>query len=344
MSVKKCDYEIIFGTPQTNYDKTYEYTRYNTKITFFVNENGSKIFFNRKKDSIEKFQTGTFFKEPIRRLYLINTLRYSKILSHQLCTVKIDNKEYQNIKNPITTIFPTENLSSVPSALANDKMITDLIEHFTLDNTKMTVLNNYLLALGYQNSPSEQFMHFWMAFNGMYGKLKREILRQKRLSTRTYVSENAELKNWRTCFDYDVPDCLFKSQNGWNEINKSNAHDIFKEIINLDEIQEISNVSQFNDSEIQHEISNLLVDKYEEITSISNSFGYLILRMAYYARCDLFHGSKKIHLFSVDTYSRNKVYSFLNVIFKDYLAKQFLDIFINNVLPDKVTSKLEQFI
>lgn len=334
---KKYLYQIIFGELQQNYQKKYTYNYYGSQINIEISQGYGRIsFFKHKKEKQEKFLKGYFFTESIKRLFFVHLLNYSALLENKTCTVCIDATTLSDITVPIVSIFHNNDFFKIPDSLKSDQLINELIQDFTQNNAKIVSINNYLIALNYINSPVEQFMHLWMAFNGLYGYFKNKV--QTQLRRTDYVSENKELKWWGIGFNLLLPDTLFSQD---RDFHVRNANEIIEKITEASDFADIYNLNTFYNSSINQIIITEVQNRYS--VNMDNGFAYILLKIAYYKRCDLFHGAKKIILFSSKPQSRHKLYNFLNELLIDYISQIFVQVFDDSNLRAVIRRNQNKF-
>lgn len=330
-NVKDYSYKIILGDEQASYSKNYHYKYYSSDVTLEISKNYGRISFNRhNKEKTEKFVKGYFFNESIKRLLFVHLLNFDSLLENKTCKISIDGTEYTDIPVQIVSIFSGKNFEKIPSSLKSDELIKDLIQNFTQNNIKMIVLNNYLLALSYKDSPVEQFMHLWMAFNGLYGYFKTKV--QEHFHRTGYVSENKELKWWGIGFNLELPDNLFSNE---RDLHVRYAKEIIESICELSDFETVNSLESLRTSSVNQRIIDEINLKYG--STINNSFSYVLLKIAYFKRCDLFHGAKKIILFTSKPQRRYKLFRFLNSLLIEYIAHEFNNVFDVTLLNETIT-------
>lgn len=335
--MKKYLYQIIFGKTQHDYQKKFLYNYYGSQITIEISQGYGKIsFYKHKKEKQAKFLKGYFFTESIKRLLFVHLLNYSALLENKTCTVCIEETTLPDITVPVVSIFPNNDFFTIPDSLKSDQLINELIQDFTQNNAKIVSINNYLLALNYLNSPIEQFMHLWMAFNGLYGYFKNKI--QSQLQRTGHVSENKELKWWGIGFNLLLPDNLFSQD---RDYHVRNAKEILDKITEASDFNDIHNLNTLHNSSINQLIITEVQNRYN--VTIDNGFAYILLKIAYYKRCDLFHGTKKIILFSSKPQTRHKLYKFLNDLLIDYISQIFVQVFDDSNLLSIIRTKQNSF-
>ena len=334
---KKYLYKIIFGELQQDYQKKYTYNYYSSQIDIEVSQGYGRIsFYKHKKEKEEKFLRGYFFSESIKRLFFVYLLNYSSLLEYETCTVYIDETIFPEVIVPVASLFQNNEFTQIPDTFKSDQLINELIQDFTQNNAKIVSINNYLLALSYSNSPIEQFMHLWMSFNGLYGFFKNKI--QSQLRRTGYVSENKELKWWGIGFNLLLQDNLFSQD---RDLHVRNAKEIIDIITEATDFEDIHNLNTLYNSSVNQIIITEVHSRYG--VTIDNGFAYILLKIAYYKRCDLFHGAKKIILFSSKPQSRHKLYKFLNELLIDYISQIFVQAFDDSNLHTIIARKQNSF-
>lgn len=312
MSNKKRDYVIIindFKTDQNNKELKYLYKK--TAITFFYSKNVCKILFKKSgTETIDTFCDKNYFLNVIQRFTLLNFFLTGDILKINKIKIKINQEEKEINNYPIITLLENK-IQSIPNVFSDKNFINLFFENYSKNDSRISSVFNYLIALSY-NSPIEKFIHLWMAFNGIYGYISTVIRNKLNKQVR---KEYKQLNIFMTIENLG-PIYDFSKTNVLSECRK---------------ILATSNITTFTKEDFEKsDLNKQLIEKLNSVVGgnqFETYFGLLLTQNIYKTRCSLFHGTKKVNLFSSELRDENKLIKLYNSILEDYLVNKYLDFF-----------------
>ena len=312
---KKKDYEykIVINKEPVHIKNKYKYHYYSSTIEISISKECGIIHFTRTtKNKLEDFTKGKFFTESMKRFVFVYLVNYNSFINIKNCLITINDKigTVPYYYNPVFNINPS---SKIPESLTSQSVIEPVLANYNTSNTTLSSINNFILAINSKYSV-ERFMHLWMAFNGLYGYLSSKIKNQCNITRRT--GEKDALNWWGICNNLE-PSQIFRT-NISKQIHQKNSNEIKAILCSFLEKNSISTISQLEQSYINTQLIEKLKKLYKR-SDLKSCFGFLLLKCAYFTRCDVFHGSKKLMLFSDLKNGRYVFIDFLSNLLIDYL-------------------------
>ncbi|MCM1133727.1 MAG: hypothetical protein NC340_09685 [Ruminococcus flavefaciens] len=287
----------------------------------------------------------------VRSAFLIHMIRYSGHIKIKTLTAKIDGEEKElfNRKNgnklfPIFSLINSD-ISEFPYQWKDDYRIADQILKRRI--SKFNSFDSSLYALLYAKSKdfeTERLMYLWMSMNGlynhfatMYNTLFKDDISAKRQKSISKRSDKEQMK-------------FFSQFNKWGDdtVIREDSNKVAKEIIpilknyngNILKENLLPDENGQYHSQLANDIYNALKNfgedkqkgKYKNITP----YGYLLLGLPYYYRCDFFHANKPIAMFSYA--NEVKCLNLINDLLEDFIEKELFKWFHDDLpvaLPDK---------
>ncbi len=318
---KQYEYKIVINKEPGNIKNKYKYHYYSSTIEISISKECGVIHFTRTtKNKLEDFTKGRFFTESVKRFVFVYLVNYNSFIDIKKCHITINDKmgTVAYYYNPVFDINPS---SKIPESLASQSVIEPILANYSASNTKLSSINNFILAINSEYSV-ERFMHLWMAFNGLYEYLSSTIKTQCSIKRRT--GENDALNWWGICNNLETLQ-IFKT-NISKKIHQKNSNEIKAILCSFLKKNSISTISQLEQSYINIQLIEKLKKLYK-LTDLKSCFGFLLLKCAYFTRCDVFHGSKKLMLFSDLKNGRYVFIDFLSNLLIDYLSQVYQFIF-----------------
>ncbi len=332
-SKKTHEYQCIINkTPSVISDSNifnYEYKKnnINVNVCIYMLKKGISVKYSSKGKYAEDI-----VHDALKKVMLLNIIKYG---------VPLDVKSVYLIKDSETENKKIESLYYKSSlyqekrfiySLAEDKFFHNIHTSWQKDNNFM---NNILLCFEkkeYQPLDaslyalilsktkmyeSERFTWLWKAINGMYNfywenfiKRHKEGLRSKETNQ---INAFARVNNLRTGFtdrNYkekiynDVIDVINENWNG-NDVTQETLQNEHKELA----------------EQIEQKLFKRCTKRADRTAYDLDAYTYLLLDMAYYYRCNLFHANKPVKLFSFEEEAEIKMLKVLNSVMEDHIER-----------------------
>ena len=314
MKTKETNYKIIINKEPVEVKNQYRFQYYSSQINMSISNNCGTIQFTRKVNvSIEDFTKTKFFTESMKRFIFAYLINYNSFVDIKNCIIMVDG-DTASVVYTYFKMFEIIPSLSIPASLTSSAIMEPILKKYGTSNERLSSLNNFVIAL-YKENPTEKFIYIWMAFNGLYG------YKYKTNNPKSKPNDNEALKLWGNSYGFAI-DKFFAS-----DISKAEHKKIANEVKNLickDLKYNYSTIKDYESSKLNFEVIEILKKEYK-LSELKSSFGYIILKFAYYTRCDLMHGTKKIQLFSDK--NNNDYLQFLNNLFIEYLTQVYAYIF-----------------
>ncbi len=265
-----------------------------------------------KKSADEIFtDKNNCFSEAMKKGMLFHILLYSKALSTDDIKILIDGEEelgWNPEKSPIIYSLVTGKLvRGFPAEWQEKgKVFVYFLETHKSGQSSLAASLYALLYSKAKDSETERFQYLWMSMNGLYNHLSALVLSGNDLFIeKKKIQILEEIEDWGT-------GTVSREEN--KEVARAIGRILKKPNFERPDLEEL----------LKAEFKT--VHPKDERDGI-NLNGYLNLWYPYYLRCNMFHASQPIALFSLDKEIEIRRLNFINNRLEDYLDHNLLKYF-----------------
>lgn len=306
----------------------------NTKdVTIQISKNAVSINadLNKLYDPKEMASNKCYlFPDAIKKALLLHILLYSKIISIKTISVQIDGDESKievsDNNKPYCLISAGSLERKIPSCWNNPQIIQNILKQTQSSaDSRTAALFAYVYSKDKQFE-TERFMYLWMAFNGLYNYLSKQIPLSTKKRIRTEWEQILFLQKF-----FNIGKATIREE------DKSRiAHEVVALIKKQEQIR-ICDLKEIKENNLPNQIQRFLVKQNGDPYDLT-ALGYVLTQLTYYYRCNLFHASKPMALISFADENRLVILRILNNLLEEFLdenlPKWFDDNYIeNNVKP-----------
>ena len=339
--MKKHKYQIIIGNPSKKSNiYCYDYSANKGRnIILNISEKGIKITAELSKlYHSEKIinSSNYIFADAIKKSLLLYLILYSKNIVIKNMKVQID-EIFEEISVPMKGHFPPiyslvvgKLHTSFLKEWNNSQFIQALLSKTPsnyAEDSRWAALFATICAKSKQYE-AERFLYFWMAFNGIYDYLFKQIKKPK---AKKQSSEKKQLTLFLKLYDL-----------GYQHIERNDAGIIAHEVMSvitrhdLSAIISIDDIPKCLEKQIKKILSTIASNKYN-----IKPKGYLLVSFPYYFRCKYFHAGRTLPLFCYANEQELKCLHLINTLLEEFIDKNLYHLFENNYVDNTFKEKIK---
>ncbi len=328
------EYKVLVNNgPEKNSCHSYKFNYSNVKdirMNISEGELSVELQMKTKKNADEIFtERNNCFSEALKKGMLFHLILYSKPLPTGNIRIFIDGEEehdWNTAKSPVVySLISKELKHGFPAEWQNaDKVFEHFLKNTTSAPGNLTASVYALLYSKAKDNETERFQYLWMAMNGLYNHLAEEYKRHYPQNDKDKINS-----------DLDKIVLLEKAENWGTDSITGNKRDKMAKVI--------ENVLREHDFE-RSEIDELLKEELKSFQRAGKQKGiefdgYLKLWYPYYLRCNMFHASKPIPMFSLEEEDEVRQLRFVNDKLEDYLDQNLLQYFSDAYCEEKLDNR-----
>ena len=359
---KKYAYQVTIGTPKGK-PKQFTYKYGQTKdvvISVFSKAISIRATVGKLYTPEEMLSNSAYlFPDAIKKGLLLHLLFHSEGMSCDAIAITKDGEEiyHKNDKeNPlIYSLVKTKLLRPIPSSFCEQGVIDTIM---ALSKSKYDTRISALFALIQSKNKSheiERFMYLWMAFNGMYSYYTKLVNDEQNLTkNKPYKQEWQKLSLLQDLYGwgkgalntYEKPSNIKKASTTAPNESKQKADSamIFaREIISLLKRVEYSSVSR---AMLEDETSDFYIQIKQQLKRANDGkgwditpYGYVVVRLTYFYRCNMMHADSPIPLFSYKSDDDLVVLTKINRLLEELIEQALPKWLDNQYVKDELSVK-----
>ena len=356
----KYTYNVVVNDVDLENYHRYRYTYSRMEMQVMVSKNSFVIVYETNTlKTAEDVWNSREVEDAVRKCLLAQLVFYAHNTSFRKVLIKESHSQESTIiQEPrVFNLIPEEVMVDL-SSLRDELFVSEYLMKRVKSKFEsgIAALFSYIYAKS-KRTEEDRFTYFWRAFNGIYASIAQESVAEGTLDASRVQCENEILKNWLRNresqtfmvsalfnrqyaadkkdftvsekkirhFFYTIRDKAAKAQ--WTKQDVKNALDAPGN--KNENLAKLLNLQEFLCSD-NPEMMQIEIEGTKKMSK-SSLYGYLMTELAYVIRCDYFHASKPILLY---TTLSNPEYRGLE------LANALLEHYLDNHIKNEVMAKI----